>query len=196
MIENWLLIAAMLAVLLIPGPTNALLANSAHHQGLAKTFALVPAELLGYLYGISIWALLVHLSLPIWPMLSDLLHLASAVYVFWLAFHLWKTSHLAAHGLSHKVLTPSQLFISTLKNPKTILFAAGIFPVETWDSFTYYFLVMGIFSLCLIPCAVFWMYWGRKMLAGNIKGIRADQWYKGSALFLVLCMLPVVIRFF
>ncbi|MDM1764302.1 MULTISPECIES: LysE family transporter [unclassified Acinetobacter] len=196
MIENWLFIAAMLAVLLIPGPTNALLANSAYQQGFGKTFTLVPAELLGYLYGISIWALLVHLSLPIWPMLIDLLHVASALYVFWLAFHLWKTSHLETHGLSRKALTPSQLFISTLKNPKTILFAAGIFPVETWDSFAHYFLVMGIFSLCLIPCAVFWMYWGRKVLAGNMKGIRADQWYKGSALFLVLCMLPVVVRFF
>lgn len=196
MIENWLFIAAMLAVLLIPGPTNALLASSAHHQGVFKTFALVPAQLFGYVYGISIWALLIHLSLPIWPLLIDILHIASMAYVLWLAFHLWKASHLQNHSQLHKTLSPSQLFISTLKNPKTILFAAGIFPIETWDSYLHYFIVMGIFSLCLIPCALFWIYWGRTVLAGNLKGVSADRLYKGSALFLILCMLPVVVRFF
>ncbi len=196
MIENWLFIAAMLAVLLIPGPTNALLVSSAHHQGIAKTFALVPAQLLGYLYGISIWVLLIHLTLPIWPFLIDILHFASTIYVLWLAFHLWKASHLKTHSQLHKTLTPSQLFITTLKNPKTILFAAGIFPVETWDSYLHYFLVMSVFVLCLIPCSLFWIYWGRTVLAGNIKGVSADRIYKGSALFLILCMLPVVIQFF
>ena len=43
----------MLAVLLIPGPTNALLATAAHSQGLSKTFWLIPMEWLGYAYGIS-----------------------------------------------------------------------------------------------------------------------------------------------
>ncbi|MFW1859434.1 threonine transporter RhtB [Acinetobacter defluvii] len=196
MIENWLFIAAMLAVLLIPGPTNALLASSAHHQGVIKTFALVPAQLFGYLYGISIWALLIHLTLPIWPLLIDILHIASMAYVLWLAFHLWKASHLQNHSQVHKTLSPSQLFISTLKNPKTILFAAGIFPIETWDSYLHYFIVIGIFILCLIPCALFWIYWGRTVLAGKLKGVSADRLYKGSALFLILCMLPVVVRFF
>ncbi|AWL27614.1 threonine transporter RhtB [Acinetobacter defluvii] len=196
MIENWLFIAAMLAVLLIPGPTNALLASSAHHQGVIKTFALVPAQLFGYLYGISIWALLIHLTLPIWPLLIDILHIASMAYVLWLAFHLWKASHLQNHSQVHRTLSPSQLFISTLKNPKTILFAAGIFPIETWDSYLHYFIVIGIFILCLIPCALFWIYWGRTVLAGKLKGVSADRLYKGSALFLILCMLPVVVRFF
>ncbi len=48
MIESWLFVLAMIAVLMIPGPTNALLASSAHQQGLAKTSLLVPAELFGY----------------------------------------------------------------------------------------------------------------------------------------------------
>ena len=69
MIESWLFVLAMIAVLMIPGPTNALLASSAHQQGLAKTSLLVPAELFGYFYAINLWALLIHLSTPTWPCL-------------------------------------------------------------------------------------------------------------------------------
>lgn len=196
MIESWLFIFAMLAVLLIPGPTNALLASAAHHQGVSKAFHLIPAQLFGYVYGISLWALLIHLSMPTWPMLMHILHLASAVYVLWLAFHLWKTSHLEKHSQHYQNIKPQQLFLSTLKNPKAILFAAGIFPVETWNSFESYALVLGVFCLCLIPCAVFWLCFGRALLNGNIKGLNADLLYKGSAMLLMLCMLPVIFRFF
>ncbi|MBQ1494215.1 MAG: threonine transporter RhtB, partial [Acinetobacter sp.] len=37
MIESWFFVLAMIAVLLIPGPTNALLASSTHQQGVLKT---------------------------------------------------------------------------------------------------------------------------------------------------------------
>jgi threonine/homoserine/homoserine lactone efflux protein len=54
MIESWLFVLAMIAVLMIPGPTNALLASSAHQQGIAKTSLLIPAEFFGYMYAISL----------------------------------------------------------------------------------------------------------------------------------------------
>ncbi|WP_445114587.1 LysE family translocator [Acinetobacter sp. WZC-1] len=197
MIESWLFIFAMFAVLLIPGPTNALLASAAHHQGILKTLRLIPAELLGYVYGISILALLIHLTMPAWPSLVHILHVASAVYVLWLAFHLWKSSDLEKHSQSHQRLNPQQLFLSTLKNPKVILFSAGIFPAETWDSFENYALVLGVFCLCLIPCSLLWMYAGRAVLTGGKRRkLSTDQLYKASAMLLMLCMLPVILQFF
>lgn len=196
MVASWLFIFAVFAVLLIPGPTNALLASAAHHHGLLKAFYLVPIELLGYIYGISLWSLLIHLTMPTWPMLIHLLHLVSASYVIWLAFHLWKSSHLKQHSLKNKTLNRSMLFKSTLHNPKSILFAIGIFPAWTWDSFQNYAYVLAIFTLCLVPCALFWIYFGRKVLAGNLKVVTADRVYKGSAMLLLLSMLPVVIGFF
>ena len=54
MIESWLFVLAVIAVLMIPGPTNALLASSAHQKGLAKTSLFIPAELLGYFYAINL----------------------------------------------------------------------------------------------------------------------------------------------
>ena len=196
MIENWLFIFTIFAVLLIPGPANALLASSAHHQGIAKTIYLIPVKMIGYLYGIALWALLIHLSMPIWPHFIHWLHLASALYVLWLAFHLWKSSQLEKHSQLNLILKPRQVFVSTIKNPKCLLLTAGVFPLSTWDSMSNYVLVMGIFCLCLLPCALFWMYFGRALLAGEMKRFSADQMYKGSALLLVICMLPVVYRIF
>ena len=196
MIESWLFVLAMIAVLMIPGPTNALLASSAHQQGLAKTSLLVPAELFGYFYAINLWALLIHLSTPTWPYLIDLLHALRAVYVFWLAFHLWKSSHLEKHNQRFTSIRPKQLFFSTLKNPKAVLFAAGIFPYEAWDNPTNFFLVFAVFSLVLLPTALFWMSFGRAILSGESKQIKADLLYKGSAMLLLVCMFPVILRFF
>ena len=196
MIESWLFVLAMIAVLMIPGPTNALLASSAHQQGLAKTSLLVPAELFGYFYAINLWVLLIHLSTPTWHYLIDLLHALSAVYVFWLAFHLWKSSHLEKHNQRFTSIRPKQLFFSTLKNPKAVLFAAGIFPYEAWDNPTNFFLVFAVFSLVLLPTALFWMSFGRAILSGESKQIKADLLYKGSAMLLVVCMFPVILRFF
>lgn len=65
MIENWLFVFATIAVLMIPGPANALVASSAYQQGTAKTSLYIPVILVGYLYAINGWALLVHLFSPI-----------------------------------------------------------------------------------------------------------------------------------
>ena len=196
MIENWFFVVAICAVLLIPGSANALLASSAYQQGIAKTIHLIPAEILGYLYGIAMWALFIHLSMPIWPNLMHWLHFISAIYVMWLAFNLWKSSQLKKQSQLNLLFKPSKVFIHTLKNPKVILLTVGVLPVETWDSLGSYVFIMGIVCLSLLPCALFWMYFGRALLAGKLKRISTDQIYKGSALLLMICMLPVVYRIF
>lgn len=196
MIGSWLFVLAIIAILMIPGPTNALLASSAHQQGLAKTSLFIPAELLGYLYAISLWALFIHLCSPTWPHLVTILHLLSMAYVCWLAFRLWKLSYLEQHNQKHHHIRPRQLFFSTFKNPKALLFAAGIFPDETWGSVNYFIRVYLVFAVVLIPTAIFWMSFGRAILSGETRKIKADYLYKGSALILMLCMLPVMVRFF
>ena len=196
MIESWLYIFAVIAVLLIPGPTNAVLATTAHLHGFLKTCRLLPMVLLGYIYGISLWALLIHLTMSTWPHLIDVLHVVSAIYVIWLAFRMWKKTSLQQHGLKNRQLERGQLFKLTLKNPKSLLLAVGIFPVWTWDSVENYAWNIAILSICLIPCAMFWMYIGRLILAGDIGSGMADRLYKGSAMLLMLSMLPIVIQFF
>ncbi|APR71727.1 MULTISPECIES: LysE family translocator [Acinetobacter] len=196
MIESWFFVLAMLAVLLIPGPTNAMLASATHQQGVPKTLVFIPVEWLGYIYGISLWALFIHLFEPIWPAFDVMLHIGSLLYVLWMAFHLWKSSHLQKHDQRHQHIRPTQLFVSTLKNPKTVLLAAGIFPAEAWNSVQNAAIVFTIFSLILIPVSIFWMVFGRALLTGSFAGIKADHLYKGSAMLLIICMLPMVFRVF
>ena len=96
----------------------------------------------------------------------------------------------------HTSIRPRQLFFSTLKNPKALLFAAGILPMNTWDNPTNFILVFSAFCLVLLPVTMFWMSFGRAILAGESRQIKADLLYKGSAAMLVLCIVPVVIQFF
>jgi threonine/homoserine/homoserine lactone efflux protein len=117
-------------------------------------------------------------------------------YVLWLAFHLWKSSHLQKHDQHHPHIRTPELFVSALRNPKTLLLAAGIFPSETWDSVENTVLVFAVFSVVLIPVSIFWMVFGRALLAGSLVGIKADHLYKGSAMLLLMCMLPMIFGFF
>lgn len=196
MIESWSFVLALVAVLMIPGPTNALWASAAHHHGLLKTLSLLPVQLLGYLYSIGLWALLIHLSQPVWPLLLPILHLASLLYVLWLVLRLWKTDHLHKYSQQYKQIRPDQMFISSMKNPKALLFAAGILPPETWDSLSTFMQVMGVFSLVLLPSALLWMLLGQALLAPERGKIKVGHLYKGSAMLLLLCMTPLFFRFF
>ena len=72
-------------------------------------------EWLGYAYGISFWAVFIHLAAPVWPALLLILHITSVAYVFWMAFRLWKTTHLQQFSQTHRNIRPRQLFFSTLK---------------------------------------------------------------------------------
>jgi threonine/homoserine/homoserine lactone efflux protein len=196
MIENWFFILAVIAVLMIPGPTNALLASSAHQQGIAKTSWYIPMQLFGYLYAINLWALFIHLAQPIWPHMPLILHIAATFAVVIWAFYLWKTQHLQQHSQRHQGIQPYQLFFATLKNPKALLFAAGIFPSATWAQPSNTFWVFIGFALVLIPTSVFWMSLGRALLDPDNSEKNADLLSKGSALLLMICVLPVIMRLF
>ena len=193
MLENWFFLVAVFAVLMIPGPTNALLVSSAHQQGIAKTMRYLPMQLFGYLYAINLWALFIHLMQPFWPKIGLILHVLSSIYTVIWAFYLWKAKHLQKHSQQHQAIKPYQLFFATLKNPKALLFAAGIFPMQTWDHPQQAMTVFACFSVLLIPPALFWMCFGRALLDPESSPKNADRLYKGSAILLVVCVLPVLI---
>lgn len=196
MIESWLFVLGVIAVLMIPGPGNALVASSAHQHGQAKTSLYMPVILLGYMYAINVWALVIHVVSPIWPHFQALVHVLSAMYVGWMTFGLFKVQQIENHNKKHPMVRPWQLFTATLKNPKAALFAAGILPEATWANPTNFVLVFAAFSLVTLPVFIFWMAFGQAILSGESEKIKTDLVYKGSVLFLLLCLIPLIINLF
>ena len=178
---------------MIPGPANALVASAAYQQGKLKTSLYIPVILIGYLYAINGWALLIHLFSPIWPSFQELLHVLSAIGVGWMTFRLFKAQQLEQYNQTHPQIRPWQMFKGTLKNPKAALLAAGILPLSTWQSPSNFILVFAIFALVALLVALFWIVFGQAILAGESAKRKADLIYKGSALFLLLCLLPLLI---
>ncbi|MDO4223592.1 MAG: LysE family transporter [Acinetobacter sp.] len=187
---------ALVAVFLIPGPTNALLANTAYQKGIWSAVKHLPAQYLGYIYAIGLWGLCLHIAAPYWTAFSEILHFLSIVYILFLSFRLWKASDLHKHLTLNKQVSNAKIFYSCLKNPKAILFTAGIFPPQSWDNVEQYSYTMLLLGIVMIPCALFWMFFGRALLLHGFVGLKSQQLYKGSALLLIFCSIPVILRFF
>lgn len=117
---------ACMAVLFVPGPTNTLLATSGAAGGFKRSLTLPVAELLGY--SISIWTLallvapIVHAS----PLVSIALRIACGAYLLWSAVHLWREGSSAL--TSAEPVSFWRVLVTTLLNPKALLFALVIIP--------------------------------------------------------------------
>lgn len=196
MIDHWLFVFAIIAILLIPGPGNALVASAAYQYGQAKASLFIPAIIMGYLYAINFWALIIHLLSPTWPNFSIFLYILSSVIVGWMAFRLCRPQQLHKQRLQYPNIRPRHIFTTTFKNPKAILFASAILPQATWDNPSSFALVFMVFSLIVLPVYAFWMAFGQAILSGKSQKIKTDLLYKGSVLFLLLCFIPMILHEF
>lgn len=196
MIPYTLLFFTLLSLFLIPGPTNVILAHTAYKKGIFAVIKSLPAEYLGYVYAIALWGLIIQITAPYWTAFYEILHFISILYIFWLAFRLWKSTDLTRHLNFNKRLSYGAMFHATLKNPKALLFAVGIFPPDVWHDWEHYKGTMLVLGVAMIPSALFWGLFGRSLLSNHRTQRRAEYIYKFFALLLIICTLPVMIRFF
>ena len=126
MTTPWVFLACLLAILLTPGPTNALLWSSGALRGLRASLPLLAVELGGYLVGVGTWRLLGEGLLRAAPQLGLALKLLAAAYLVFLAWRLWRQPQPAPDA--EPPVGPRHLFITTLLNPKGAVFAFGVFP--------------------------------------------------------------------
>lgn len=133
-----------LTVLLIlgtPGPTNTLLATAGATVGFRRALPLVPAEAAGYLIAILVIGLALGPAIAGLPAVAAGLRLAVGGYLAWLAVKLWRRGPV---DLSAMPVTPRQVFVTTLLNPKALVFALGVIPfgAARWWPWLLAFLVM------------------------------------------------------
>ncbi|MCB4768943.1 LysE family transporter [Ancylobacter sp. Lp-2] len=151
---------AVLAILATPGPTNTLLATAGAAGGWRRALPLMPAEIAGYLIAISTIGLALGPAVAASPVLGLSLRIAVGLYLLATAWALWHRAGGAPAEVA-RVVTPLRVFVTTLLNPKAILFALGVVPFGTERVWPY---LAGFAGLCALV-ALGWVGFGT--LAGR-----------------------------
>lgn len=145
-------VLAVLALLATPGPTNTLMAAAGAKKGVGRSLALLAGELGGYFIAITLWIELVGAAAAGQPLVPVVAKFIAAAFLLWSAWKLWTN---AGHAdLAQRGITLSQVFVTTLINPKALVFAFAIFPHVGFVARLPY---LGVFAVLVIATAVGWM---------------------------------------
>ena len=142
---------AVLFVLGTPGPTNTLLATGGAAVGVRRALPLMLGEAAGYTISILAIGLVLGPFIAGIPAAAAVLRLAVGAYLVLLAVRLWRRG--AAIPGEARLVTPTQVFVTTLLNPKAIILALGIIPFASprWPAY------FGAFLALLAAVALGWI---------------------------------------
>ena len=127
MANSLLFASSVLLLLILPGPTNTLLATSGATVGFRRSLLLLVGELSGYLVSIFLIQFVLGPAMAKAPATALLLRVAAGAYLLVLSIRLWITPFL----VSRAVISLRQLFVTTLLNPKAFVFALVIIPFSS-----------------------------------------------------------------
>jgi threonine/homoserine/homoserine lactone efflux protein len=143
MTDPFLFIFAVLVLLGTPGPTNTLLATSAATVGVRRSLPLLVGELAGYLIAIGTIRIVLGPVIHLYPPVGIALKAAVVLYLIWTAIRLWR--HNAGLTESQATIGIQAVFVTTLLNPKALIFSLSIIPTNDpqlgWYVFGYALLV-------------------------------------------------------
>lgn len=118
-------IAAVLALLIAPGPTNTLMAVAGAQQGLMRAARLIPAEVAGYLTIVLPLSYIGAQLFAAMPWLVIALEICAAIWVMLLAVKLWRQPVANAEATS---IGFSDIYLTTLMNPKGMILGLVLLP--------------------------------------------------------------------
>ncbi|CDK97520.1 putative lysine exporter protein [Magnetospirillum gryphiswaldense MSR-1 v2] len=118
---------AVLTLLAVPGPTNTLLAASGAALGWRRSLPLLLAEISGYILSISLLMAVLGPIIAAQPVLCAGLKLAAGGWIAWCGWRMWRQSAQTLAVLAVPVGF-RQVFLTTLTNPKAVIFALAVFP--------------------------------------------------------------------
>jgi threonine/homoserine/homoserine lactone efflux protein len=148
---------ATTALLAAPGPTNILLAASGAAVGLRGSLKLVLAGLCGYLVTIVTLRVGVGSLLVEYPFIGTALKLAACAWVACCAVRLWRE---AANDkvCHHGCVSFGRVFITTLVNPKAVIFSLVLIPAGSVEQIVPYLV---LFSGLTAAISTLWIGLGR-----------------------------------
>lgn len=112
-------------LLVTPGPTNTLMLLAGAERGWTRALRLIPAEVAGYLLAVVPLALAGSAVLPETGTARSVVTALAALWVAWLAIGLWRRPVPGAGGVA---LGGGRVFVTTLLNPKALVFGLVLVP--------------------------------------------------------------------
>jgi threonine/homoserine/homoserine lactone efflux protein len=143
---------AVLAVLATPGPTNTLMAVAGATLGVSRGLKLIPAEVAGYLISLSLLIFIFQPVVAAFPLAAAVLRFGCGTYLAILALTIWRASK--REGEQAKLVSFQRVFVTTLLNPKSLIFAFQIFPT---GGIRLMLAFLGAFALICIAAATMWI---------------------------------------
>jgi threonine/homoserine/homoserine lactone efflux protein len=157
-------------VLLTPGPTNTLLAAAGLGRGSWRALPLIAFELAGYLIAISGWGFFLTSMEPYYPWLSAAVRVVCGCYLLYVAVKIWLTSGRRSLSESHSI-GPATVFMTTMLNPKGLLFASTVFPPQAFDNLQIYSTATALFACVVVPIGAVWVALGAVIGSGRVIAI-------------------------
>jgi threonine/homoserine/homoserine lactone efflux protein len=156
---------ALLTVLIVPGPTNTLLATSGATVGLRKSLHLLLLELLGYATAIALIRTFIASVIERLPGETRFIRIVAAIYLLGLAVGLWRWRLASAT----RAVRAHHLFITTLLNPKALLIALVLLPPAASADFRYWVAL----ALMIPSIGTGWIYLGSSVGKAAFHGLAA-----------------------
>ena len=177
-----LFVVAAVSLLVTPGPTNTLLATSGASAGVRRSAHLLVAELGGYLLAIALLRALLGPMIAATPMLGELLRMAATIYLIYLAIALWHHGNQQTH--ENAPVDFIRVFVTTLLNPKAIIFALTLLP----SPIGFLGLLPWLFGLSalIVTVGTGWIIVGRVLGRGLSGIVSGNTGYRLSAVALAL----------
>lgn len=150
--------AAVFLLLLTPGPTNTLLAVAGASAGFRRSLPLIGAEAGGYLITITPLVTFAGPYLAAHPLAASVIKLCSALWVLLLATNLWR---LPPTAISASIVTFRQVFITTVLNPKALIFGLVLFPHGSPSTVLPW---LGLFLVIVLVVACIWLSSGAALI--------------------------------
>ncbi|SIQ61610.1 Threonine/homoserine/homoserine lactone efflux protein [Rhizobium sp. RU20A] len=170
---------AVLLLLATPGPTNTMLALAGAERQLGAALRLLPIELCGYLAVVVPLSLLAPLIGDHHPVAALLLKGGAALWLLVIGLRLWLSGRPGQEPLHG--ITARTLFLTTLLNPKGLMFGLVLVPDGTPEG-----RIMRLFLLALMVVSVgaLWVFVGRKLSHFGAATMRPHLLRRGAAVAL------------
>jgi threonine/homoserine/homoserine lactone efflux protein len=182
--QAWLLMLGIVIILITPGPTNTLLAAAGLRLGIRRAMPLLICEFAGYLFAIGVWGVVIGHAADVLAWLPAFMRVMCSVYIAYLAVRMWRSAVALRSSSNEEAAGVRGLFVTTLLNPKAMLFAGTLFPSAAFSHLAPYLQSMSLFTLVLVPIGFLWIAFGATLGTGRLAWASPERVQRGASLIL------------